>query len=166
MFDLLRGLPQSRPDAMLVLGESAGPGRVVFLDDEVALLHSADEFDAGDVETAAAGIGRLSHAARLTSGALSLMTQHERPFVLEELLELAVAHHLVQPVDARRADVDQNVPRSARWLRDVCRLQPVGAVGSGDERLLPSLLALLDHPAWHAGRAIGADFFKCSPWGG
>src|SRR5207244_1402082 len=38
-----------------------------------------------------------------------IVAEHERLLVSQELLELAVADHLVQRVDARRADLDQDV---------------------------------------------------------
>jgi hypothetical protein len=65
--------------------------------------------------------------------------EYERKLVLQELLELPVADHFVQRVDAGGAHFDQDVPVSDRGLG---HLSGAGAV----------LAVLLDDECLHAGR--------------
>ena len=62
-----------------------------------------------------------------------VVTEDERRLVLQELLELAVADHLVQRVDAGRSDVDEHVPWAHRGDRDVAQLERAGAVAGDGE---------------------------------
>jgi hypothetical protein len=61
------------------------------------------------------------------------VSEHERRLVLQEQLELAVADHLVERVDAGSAHPDQNVTRPDTGLRDLGGTQAVLAISLDDE---------------------------------
>ena len=70
-----------------------------------------------------------------------VVAEHERRLVLQELLELAVADHLVQRVDAGRAHPDQDVTAADVGLGYVGGAEAVLAVLLDDECLHVCLLS-------------------------
>ena len=80
-----------------------------------------------------------------------VVAEHERGPVLQQPLELAVADHLVQRVDAGGADLDQHVTVADLGLGDVGGAQSVLAVLLDDECLHDSRnsSARLTKSAWN-----------------
>ena len=64
-----------------------------------------------------------------------IVAECEGSLVLQELLELAVANHLVQRIDAGTGDPDEDVAVADRRLRDIGGPQAVLAVPLDNERL-------------------------------
>jgi hypothetical protein len=81
-----------------------------------------------DLEVAYGGADPGHHAG-------DVVTEHERCPVLQELLELAVADHLVQRVEAGVAHLDRHVTVANVGLRYVGGAQSVLAVPLDDECL-------------------------------
>jgi len=73
--------------------------------------------------------------ADLRDDAGEVMAEGEGALVLDELLELPVADHLVERVDAGRPYVDQDVVRTDLRCRDLGQSEPVRAVVGDDEGL-------------------------------
>ena len=96
-------------------------GDVVSVDGDV-LGEGADAQVARSGVDLVADLEAADVGADLGDDAGEVVAEDERPLVLDELLELAVADHLVQRVDAGRPDVDQDVAGPDGRQRDVGRL--------------------------------------------
>ena len=134
---LLAGLNLSDIDQRLPGGEGDqgnGSGLVqgqrrrfecdVVLVDRDVLGEGPDTQVAGARVDLVADLERADGAADLRHHAGDVVAEHERLLVLDELLELAVADHLVQRVDACRADLDQHVTVADLRLGDVGGAEP------------------------------------------
>ena len=116
-------------------GERGRLGRDVVLVDRDVLREGPDPQVAGagvdlvaDLEVAYGGADPGHHAG-------DVVAEHERGPVLQEPLELAVADHLVQRVDAGGAHLDQHVTVADLGLGYVGGAESVLAVVLDDERL-------------------------------
>jgi hypothetical protein len=112
----------------------SGLGDVVLVDRDV--------FREGpDTQVAGAGVDLIAYLevayGRTDPGhhAGNVVTEHERSPVLQKLLELAVADHLVERVDAGGAHLDQHVTVADLRLRYLGGAQAVFAVLLDDECL-------------------------------
>ena len=133
------GLPggqrHQRHRGRLVQGERGRLGRDVVLVDRDVLREGPDPQVAGasvdlvaDLEVAYGGADPGHHAG-------DVVAEHERGLVLQEPLELAVADHRVQRVDAGGAHLDQHVTVADLGLGYVGGAESVLAVVLDDECL-------------------------------
>jgi hypothetical protein len=118
-----------------VQGERGWLGRDVVLVDRDVLREGPDPQVAGASVDLVAYLKVAYGRADPGHHAGDVMAQHERGLVLQEPLELAVADHLVQRVDAGGAHLDQHVTVADLRLGYVGAAQSVLAVVLDDERL-------------------------------
>ena len=144
--DLLAGLDVGHVDQGLPRGQRHERDGAGFFERQRPRLEGhvvgidGDELGEGpDPQVTRPGVHLVAHreaahvGTHLGDHSRDVVSQDERPLVLQELLELAVTDHGVQRVDAGRPDVDQHVPGAHEGDRYVAQLERVGAVAGEGE---------------------------------
>ena len=109
-------------------------GDVVLVDRDV-LRERADPQVAGASEDLVAGLEVAHGRADLRHDAGHLVAEHERALIPQQPLELTVADHRVQRVDARGAHLDEHVTGADVGLGYIGGAKTVLAVALDDESL-------------------------------